>query len=1524
MFTSNSKSSSTFPLFSCIADTDGKTLVISSDGVDSINCSISPPCRSIGFVLSHRVMNNDVIKIREGQMGLDSKQCIIHRSYPIMKNLTLLGDNGKPTISVNTSVRYLFEGKDIHNSTLITLRIRNLTFRGIGIVRLAKIYSGSSIAFENCHFEKITTSREIIRIESFPYNLQRGQVYFSHSDFIDNTIQNFFSVISISQGFSTFSNCRFTNNSISRGNGTVSITEGISIFKNSIFARNTALNGAGGAIYASAFSHSSFVESLNCSFKENVAFRGGGAIFNSVKKLSIKQSSFANNSGFENGGAIYLDTSSECEISGSFFIRNQAKFNGGAIHHFEKELRDICSLSMNNVFHGPIDLLSSSVLNVSDSFFIRNQAMKGGAISIHRTKLYVGTTSFRSNVASGLYCSGGAIFSRLSTVFHVSDCFFTKNQVSSYGGAICGSGTKMKIRKTLFKGNIASSKHGNGGGAIYLSPHLTASCTNTIPEPFTSILTISHSSFIENQAKSTGWARGGAIYIFRAKLFINRSLFKDNIASGGDTEGGAIYSMYDRPVTTSSSNCPKENQPKIQGKKFYCYYKMELYVKTSEFINNIASGEQHASGTLQGKGGAVYSETYTLAYTPSDLSILNSSFTGNHAAIRGGAIDNYGTKLVINTSYFVANTARGVRTDKGGAISVLSGSCCVISNCTFLRNEANFYGGPIGYYKSSKKGWGIFLYKAWGIFVNASLFHNNTVHDKSGTGGAFHLLGPPDLFQVQYRKSPMPHIIDVISHSSFYGNQAPFRGGAIVVDSEVESTELLLRNLSFESSISCHNEGYFGGEFIYSASQVTLDYVSFQDINSCHGRNLMIVHNSKPHLNFSFLLKAGVHIKCFPGKIMSSKNETFSRPNNFKFLSVSCSFCPQNFYSTSAGEIDMSRDMMSLYNYSVKTTFGMCSRCPLGGVCDLGKIRAANNFWGYLSGNEVQFVTCPFGYCCFGKQCNNYSSCHTGRTGNLCGKCKKGLTENLFTPDCIAIGINCKHSWIWVLVAAAGIGYFTIFMYLNEIVKVVEILLIPRFMLESVKWKLRVSKLLNSASKVLKQRFSGKNQLHYLTDDVSIQETNSFREGQNQTEMLDQDDIQQENDPSDKESRDIFPGLLKIVIFFYQTNILFKVYSSSKSGGFSHALQEAVFILFNLRADGLFSQHMSWCPLDNLRPVSKLLLKSSTIAYLFILVLLTFISLKIGKLLKIIRPENFALNTSRLLCCSLRFILISYAGVTVASFSLLSCVELGPIGKVLFIDGSVQCYTVWQKLVIFGVSCWVIPFPFAIYVASRLLQKGILSIRALFLCLFFPTAAICYWLYICILCRQEDQRVSKDQRRIDAKHVDALKILEGPFRKTICSHSTSSYKLPWESVLIGKRLLLIFLKTFLTNTFIRLSLMLLCTILFLAHHIYVKPFTSKFLNSVETVFLLMLIVIGLLNMLPAYNYAYPSYSYDSIQGIFRVLKAVETAMNLAFPFTVLFIVTILLCIRGLQLIVWLWRHFVKMIRLCCTRCCNYR
>ena len=112
---------------------------------------------------------------------------------------------------------------------------------------------------------------------------------------------------------------------------------------------------------------------------------------------------------------------------------------------------------------------------------------------------------------------------------------------------------------------------------------------------------------------------------------------------------------------------------------------------------------------------------------------------------------------------------------------------------------------------------------------------------------------------------------------------------------------------------------------------------------------------------------------------------------------------------------------------------------------------------------------------------------------------------------------------------------------------------------------------------------------------------------------------------------------------------------------------------------------------------------------------------------------------------------------------------------------------------------------------------------------------------------------------LHAYNLEILSVLLGPFRKRKGPNNVSSDaydKLPWESIFIARRLILIGLHTLITNPVTRLYIMLAFTVVFLLHHTLILPFSSQMLNHAETCSLLFLTSLCAMNLLPAYVYVY--------------------------------------------------------------------
>lgn len=172
------------------------------------------------------------------------------------------------------------------------------------------------------------------------------------------------------------------------------------------------------------------VELRNLTFKNGCCASGnGGAIYFSQygSTLTIKNSSFYDNTAYYRGGAVYFSSSNgTLTISDSTFAGNSAGTQGGAVY------------------------MPYGTAKITNTSFSDNSASSdAGALLGSGT---ISNSSFSGNTASS---SAGAVYGQWT----ISDSSFSKNSVKNYyGGAVYGSG---KISNSTFTDN--STTNGSGG-----------------------------------------------------------------------------------------------------------------------------------------------------------------------------------------------------------------------------------------------------------------------------------------------------------------------------------------------------------------------------------------------------------------------------------------------------------------------------------------------------------------------------------------------------------------------------------------------------------------------------------------------------------------------------------------------------------------------------------------------------------------------------------------------------------------------------------------------------------------------------------------------------------------------------------------------------------------------------------------------------------------------------------------------------------------------------------------------------
>lgn len=235
------------------------------------------------------------------------------------------------------------------------------------------------------------------------------------------------------------------------------------------------------------------------------------------------------------------------------------------------------------------------------------------------------------------------------------------NLVSRHGG-IFNDGN-LTIVDTTVVNNLAANLRGAGAG-IYNDRDAN--------------LTVQNSTFISNTINTSTSFGGAAIYNVGGDVSISDSLFSDNYdwfisairsrspgmltiinsTFSNNSVGRAVSGGRDTMIEDSLFSGNSGGALNISGD--------EATIENSVFLNNSADF-----------GGAVDLESF------STLDIENSSFTGNFAVNRGGAIASLGD-LNVTDSVFSDNASSG----SGGAIQIGSGGSLHVDGSTFEGNSA--------------------------------------------------------------------------------------------------------------------------------------------------------------------------------------------------------------------------------------------------------------------------------------------------------------------------------------------------------------------------------------------------------------------------------------------------------------------------------------------------------------------------------------------------------------------------------------------------------------------------------------------------------------------------------------------------------------------------------------------------------------------------------------------------------------------------------------------------------------------
>ena len=302
---------------------------------------------------------------------------------------------------------------------------------------------------------------------------------------------------------------------------------------------------------------------------------------------------------------------------------------------------------------------TSSILFKDCTFTKNNSSSFGGAVTGANE---VGLISFVGCVFSdnSAVKSGGAIRITGGT-WNFTDCKFSGNKGTtddSFGGAMYVKGADLQCRNCEFSGNSSV----NNGGAVWLNAMSKAEFTDC--------------DFISNECTAN---LAGAICLSGANpLNITGGTFHANKAAKG---GGCFYNNAASTISIDGTKFIENNATSVGGGVFYCNNTAgpKISISDAEFTANEATG----------KGGAIY----CLA---GEWNVTGTTFDGNTATDHGGALHSTGSTAVFTIDGSVIKNNYVTASAAGGAIySNATTTGNTVSNTKFESNSTLTNGGAL-------------------------------------------------------------------------------------------------------------------------------------------------------------------------------------------------------------------------------------------------------------------------------------------------------------------------------------------------------------------------------------------------------------------------------------------------------------------------------------------------------------------------------------------------------------------------------------------------------------------------------------------------------------------------------------------------------------------------------------------------------------------------------------------------------------------------------------------------------------
>ena len=380
-------------------------------------------------------------------------------------------------------------------------------------------------------------------------------------------------------------------------------------------------------------------------------------------------------------------------------------------------------------------------------------------------------------------------------------------------------------------------------------------------------------------------------------------------------------------------------------------------------------------------------------------------------------------------------------------------------------------------------------------------------------------------------------------------------------------------------------------------------------------------------------------------------------------------------------------------------------------------------------------------------------------------------------------------------------------------------------------------------------------------------------------------------------------GCLKITFYFYQAAETLII------GSVEELVGKIPFIHFVISVYNFHVQSINQglgCPFAGLTAVTKELFLSGTV----FLTMANLVPIYVVHRVVYMFMGKGKPSLIRYMAVVMEVLLLGYERLAETALKLMHCVSIGS-GKWLFIDANVPCMQWWQYLLLAYIVIFLVPFIVVLYWGSFKLYRSSITAGEFVAASMIPLPFLIYWLV-----KGKLKRRGQESSGQQVLNTDVSIILHGPFRPPTDIDNGTLY---WESVLIGRRLVLLAFGAFITDVMLRMVFLSAACLLITLHHVLKNPYRHPMANNAETLSLVTLSLIAIINLAKATTLSF-GITTDGPSGVY--LKALEWFEVCALAF-VPALMSILIIFAVLSQLVRFTLFLIKKCLKCCKKISFY-